>query len=144
MLNLREINRENYMECLRLTVAPAQRDFVASNAFSLAQAKYHPQCVPLAIYSDDVMVGFVMYCIDSDDDNYWVWRLMVDERHQRRGYGRRAMELVINRISEDKTRNQVLISFRPDNKVAENLYNSLGFVHTGRMIDGEVVVQLSW
>ena len=144
MITLREITRSNYLECLRLTVAPEQRELVSTNAFSLAQSRYHPETVPLVIYNQDTMVGFVMYCIDVDDDNYWVWRLMVDEKHQGKGYARQAMQLVIADITRDNTRNKILISFHPANTRAERLYKSLGFKHTGRTIDGETVMQLDY
>ena len=42
MILLREITRDNYMDCLRLKVKPEQLSFVASNAVSLAQSKYEP------------------------------------------------------------------------------------------------------
>jgi diamine N-acetyltransferase len=144
MITLREITRDNYLECLRLKVAPEQEGFVASNAISLAQSKYHPETVPLAIYHDETMVGFIMYCIDSDDDSYWIWRLMVDARYQSKGYGTQAMKQVIERITADKSRNKVFISFEPENSNAERLYAGLGFVHTGEIMRGEAVMRLDY
>jgi ribosomal protein S18 acetylase RimI-like enzyme len=50
------------------------------------------------------MVGFVMYGIDADDDNYWIYRLMIDARHQRKGYGRAAMTELLRRLQESGER----------------------------------------
>ena len=129
VITMREINRSNYLECLRLTVAPEQRDFVSTNAFSLAQSRHYPETVARPLYDPDTMVGFVMYCIAANDDNYWVWRLMVDEKHQGKGYARQAMQLVIAEITRDNTRNKILISLHPANMRAERLYESRGFPH---------------
>jgi diamine N-acetyltransferase len=96
----------------------------------------------LAIYDDDVAVGFTMYCLDPVDREYWIFRLMVDERHQSKGYGRKAMELLMERIRKDKEHHRIFISFEPDNLWAKKLYASLGFVPDGRVVDGEIVYQL--
>ena len=47
MITLREITRENYIACLLLKVKTEQENFVATNAISLAKAKYEPECIPI-------------------------------------------------------------------------------------------------
>ena len=144
MIILREVTRDNYVECLELKVRPDQASFVASNAYSLAESKFFADCYPRAIYNDDVMVGFIMYGIDSDDGNYWVARLMIDERYQSHGYGAEAMKQAMAAITCDKTHSKILISFEPENTHAEKLYTRLGFQHTGRVIEGELVMQYDY
>ena len=65
MVTLKEITAENFWDCIALRVSDAQADFVTPNAVSIAQAKVQPECIPLAVYSDDTLVGFAMYCIDG-------------------------------------------------------------------------------
>lgn len=144
MVYLKEITRDNYLECLKLKVRDDQRNFVASTAFSLAQSKFESQCIPVAIYNDGVMVGFLMYALDPDDNNYWIWRLMIDEKYQRKGYALEAMNKIISRITSDKSRNKILISFKESNTAAEALYKKVGFHHTGDIIDNEIVMQLDY
>lgn len=141
MLRLVEIDRYNYLSVLDLSVSPEQRDFVASNQYSLAQAYAQPECVPLALYAENRPVGFAMYCLDEDDHQYWIYRLMIDQRYQSVGYGRAAMHLLIDRIrglSDDEHR-LIYISFEPENVIAKSLYENLGFVPDGRVLYGEVV-----
>lgn len=52
---LREITKENFHECIRLQVAEDQVNNVASNVYSLAQAKVNPRLVPLAIYDGSIL-----------------------------------------------------------------------------------------
>ncbi|WP_136605432.1 GNAT family N-acetyltransferase [Paenibacillus dokdonensis] len=144
MIALKEIDRNNFFDVIKLRVADEQSEFVASNLFSLAQAKAFPECVCLAIYHDDVLVGFTMYCIDEEDHEYWIYRLMIDTKHQSKGYGKAAMELVIKRIKEDIQHHVIYISFEPDNIWAKLLYEKLGFEEDGRVIDGEVVYKLEY
>ncbi|WP_256872363.1 GNAT family N-acetyltransferase [Paenibacillus sp. 79R4] len=91
MIALREIDRDNFYDVIKLSVSDEQKEFVASNLFSLAQAKAYPECICLAINQDEVLVGFTMYCIDQEDQEYWIYRLMIDAAHQSKGYGKAAM-----------------------------------------------------
>ena len=84
MITLKEITKDNFWDCIELTVSKDQEDFVTSNAISIAQSKVQPECIPLAIYHHDIMVGFVMYCLDVDDNEYWIYRFMIDEKYQNR------------------------------------------------------------
>lgn len=100
MVTLKEITVDNFWDIIELEVGDDQRDLVTSNAVSIAQAKVQPECVPLAVYDGDVPVGFIMYCIDRDDGEYWIYRLMTDKRHQRKGYARQAMLLALAEIAK--------------------------------------------
>ena len=141
MLHLVEIDRYNYLSVLDLSVSPEQKDFVATNQYSLAQAYAQPECVPFALYAENRPVGFAMYSLDEDDHQYWIYRLMIDQRYQGVGYGREAMKLLIERIRElmDDEHKRIYISFEPENEIAKALYESLGFVPDGRILYGEVV-----
>ena len=144
MLRLVEIDRYNFRSVLNLSVFPEQETLVASNEYSLAQAYAQPECVPLGLYIGNTPVGFAMYCLDPEDRQYWIDRLMIDRNHQRKGYGREAMRLLISRIRAlaDERHTYVYISFEHENSAAKSLYESLGFVPDGREIDGETVYRL--
>lgn len=144
MIEFIEIDRHNFFDVIDLKVADEQKSFVASNVFSLAQAKAYPECVCLAIYCDDVLVGFTMYCMDFDDKEYWIYRLMIDEKFQGKGYGKAAMEELIDRIKQDRAHHVIYLSFEPENERAKRLYEKLGFVADGRVIDGEVVYKMKY
>ena len=139
-VELREITRDNWGECVRLAVADDQRHFVAPNVYSLAESKFCPEMVPLATYDGETMIGFTMYGHDTDE--WWIIRLMTDVKYQDRGYGRAAMTEVIRRIREQSPGTAILVSYEPTNAVAEKLYMSLGFEKTGQVEDGELVVRL--
>ncbi|MED5016567.1 GNAT family N-acetyltransferase [Paenibacillus chibensis] len=144
MIALKEIDRSNFFDVIKLSVTDEQRGFVATNVFSLAQAKAFPECVCLAIYNDDTLAGFTMYCMDAEDHEYWIYRLMIDTKYQSKGYGKAAMEKLIERIKEDKQHRIIYISFEPENVWAKHLYEKLGFEEDGRVIDGEVVYKLEY
>ena len=143
-MTLREITRDNWLPCVRLKVAPEQEPFVASNGVSLAQSKYEPEWIPLALYNDEEMVGFVMYGVNRDEGKYWILRVMVDRRYQGHGYGRAAMRLLLERLRAIPGCDEVAISYEPENEVARHLYASCGFRETGEVLEGETVARLSF
>jgi diamine N-acetyltransferase len=93
-VTLREITKENWRDILRLKVAPHQEQFVASSAMSIAEAHFNPEVAWFrAIYAGDVPVGFLMLEDDVVQQEYFLWRFMIGEQYQGRGYGRKALEL---------------------------------------------------
>ncbi len=138
---LRPVDATNWLEVIQLQVAEDQRHFVASNLFSLAQAKIFDRYVPLAIYEAAVpqaLVGFATYGPHLPSELPWIDRLMSDARFQRRGVGRAAMLALMERIQHERP-GPMRISYEPDNQAAEALYASLGFMPTGEVLEGEIV-----
>ncbi|MGD6842606.1 GNAT family N-acetyltransferase [Bacillus infantis] len=144
MIHLKEVDRHNFFDVIDLKVGEEQKSFVATNLFSLAQAKAYPECQCLAIYHEEELVGFTMYCMDFDDKEYWIYRLMIDAKYQSKGYGKAAMEKLIEQIKEDKDHQVIYLSFEPENDRAKELYEKLGFEADGRVIDGEIVFKLGY
>jgi diamine N-acetyltransferase len=142
-VTLRAITRDNWRDVVRLKTTEVQKDFVAANVYSIAQSKVQPECVPLAIYAEETVVGFAMYALDQDDGNYWIYRLMIDAHHQSQGHGRAALRALVALLCELPDCDRIMISVVPENEVAFDLYRSEGFVETGQIIDDEAVLALA-
>ncbi len=140
-VSLREITPENFNECVKLSVAEDQKSFVAPNVYSIAQSKIYPTNNTCAVYADDEMVGFVMFGLDTDDDRYYLGRLMIDEKHQGKGFGKAATLEVIERLKQIADCKEIYLSFVPENETAEKLYKSVGFERTGEMNGKEIVMR---
>jgi diamine N-acetyltransferase len=148
MITLREITSENYEECLALKVRDDQRDFVASNVKSLADAwVFYTVARPFAIYNDDIMVGFLMVDTDPNlvgsNELCFLWRFMIDAKYQGCGYGKGAMQEVINYVKSNFNPKTFETSTTPGNDAAENLYRSFGFIPNGKYIGDEKVLVLN-
>lgn len=141
-VSLRPVSRENFYECERLSVAEGQERFVATNAYSIAQASVEPGCTPLVVYAGEEVVGFAMYTLNPNDGKYWIHRFMVSGENQGKGYGRAGMEALIELVSEKIGCDEIFISWVLENTAAEKLYENLGFVKTGKIKDGEVIARL--
>lgn len=125
-ITLREVTLENWLECIRLQVDKIQSDYIPSNALSLAESKFRPSCVPQAIYAEQKMVGFLMY--ELQKENCELTRLMIDYHHQRKGYGKSALRLLIQKMRiEHSECQQIVANFIHENVGALRLFKQLGF-----------------
>ena len=158
MIRLEAINGENVWDILKLKVSEQQKNFVAPNDVSIIEAyvalAHHGNAFPFGIYDGDVPVGFCMIGFGTDDDwvdapavaenNYNLWRLMIDERFQGRGYGRAVMKQIIDFIHSEPCgpAQYCWLSYEPDNVKAKALYASFGFQETGDMDGDELIAVL--
>ncbi|MBW4444765.1 MAG: GNAT family N-acetyltransferase [Plectolyngbya sp. WJT66-NPBG17] len=141
-VTLREITKENLRAVLRLKVAPHQEQFVASNAVSIAEAHFSPEVAWFrAIYAGDVPVGFLMLEDDVAQQAYFLWRFMIGELYQGRGYGRKALELFFAHVKTRPGANAVETSCVPTEGGPRPFYEKMGFVYTGKDEDGELVMR---
>lgn len=143
MIELREITRENYEECLSLKVAEHQKAFVSSTVHSLAQAwVFYKTAYPFAIYAEGRMVGFLMLGYYELKDQYTLWKFMIDERYQKKGYGRKALALGMKYLIDRFGVKEVYTAYLEGNHVARELYASFGFRETGEIEENQV--EMKW
>jgi diamine N-acetyltransferase len=110
----------------------------------LAQSKVQPECIPLAVYDDELLVGFVMNCIDEDDGEYWIYRLMIDKQYQSKGYGKKAMKKLLEIMEQDKSHNKIFLGVHKESINAVKLYKSFGFDFTGQIFGKEHIMKLDY
>lgn len=158
MLRLEKITGGNVWDILKLRVSESQKDFVAGNDISIIEAYTaitgNGHAFPFGIYEDDTPVGFLMIGFGKDDywenapqiaqGNYSLWRLMIDRRYQKKGYGRGAIRLALEFIKTFPCGKAEFcwLSYEPENVVARRLYHSFGFAETGEMDGNEIIAAL--
>ncbi len=142
VVELREVTKDTVRAIGILQVAASQRGFVAPNAVSFAEAMFEPKAWFRAVVADDIPVGFVMLSVDEVEPEYYLWRFMIDERYQGRGYGRVAIGLVVDHVRTLPNATELLVSWVPADGGPEPFYRGLGFEPTGEVDDGEVVAKL--
>ncbi|MBD2796791.1 GNAT family N-acetyltransferase [Xenorhabdus sp. 18] len=135
LITLTEVNKNNFKAVCDLSVTDEQLDYIAENAFSIAQSKFFPSYQTRAICLDGEPVGFFMW-VPDDNQRIMIWRFMVDKNHQNKGIGCKALSLALDEIRCTNQLKEIAISYDPNNLVAKNLYASFGFVEVG--IDEEV------
>ena len=146
-IRLEPINENNREAVLALSVREDQ-PFVARNDVSLRQAEEanaeQPGLArPFAIYADEKLVGFCMFAFnpedEDEDDRYWLWRFMIDENEQGKGYGQAALQEII-RYFKANGADRLFLCTEPDNELGMHIYHKAGFRETGIIDGGEAVL----
>jgi diamine N-acetyltransferase len=144
MITLRDVTRDNWVECIRLTLHDNQQGNVASNVETIAESKFEEHHRLRAIYLVDRLVGLLAYAHEDDpldEELFWIFRLMVDKDCQRQGIGIAAMKLAITEIAELRAR-RIRTMHKPTNLAAASLYRKLGFREIGYQDDGDVLLEM--
>ncbi len=97
--------------------------FVSSNSASLAKAYvYYDDAIPLAVYNEDLMVGFILL----------------------RYYEEQAMELVIEQMKSERKYTKIILCYIDGDEAAKRLYSRLGFYHTGEVDENEIIMRFDF
>lgn len=127
MIHLEQVTKDNYEACIQCRVKENQKRYVADNCYSLAQAAYEPNTFPLAIYEDETVVGMLLYDDDPEIPGWSMSRLMIDQKHQHKGYGKLAIEAFLSYFYRRHPKEDLYTSAEVDNEIAIHLYELLGF-----------------
>ena len=144
-VTLQEINVKTVRGICRLsdTLTDPQDMLVAPNALSLAQAHFNKHAWSRAVYSGKTPVGFLLLYDNVEKPEYFLWRYMIDAKYQGRGYGRSALNLLIDYVKTRPGAKELLVSYVPAEGGPEKFYAKLGFVNTGVEHDGEMEMKLT-
>ncbi len=153
MITLRKVDRSNWHETLLLAVQPDQQKFISDYApiAAIALAKAYVGAVglswvPYAIYAEQQNVGFFALAFSANSqEDIWLFHFFIDQRFQRRGYGKAALSEIIRLVQQiypDRTGISLLV--HPENTVAQALYQNSGFRLTKEELWGEPVYRLKF
>jgi len=137
-VSLREVTDDNLKDVISLSVSDEQQDFVAPNVNSLAEAAVVSDAWFRAIYEGETPVGFLMLSDSRAQQRYYLWRMMIDREHQRKGYESASLSLLVNHVSTLPGATNLYVSWIPDPGGPAPFYKKFGFVETGR-IEGQEV-----
>ena len=139
---------------LALSVGPGQDRFVASVETSFRDAVVDAHAMPRmwTVHDGDTAVGFVMISdgipverLASDEDlvgPYYLWRLMIDRRFQRRGYGTATLDAVVAYLRDRPSADVLWTSAGQGDGSPQPFYERYGFAATDRVVEDEVVLGL--
>ncbi len=136
IIELREVSLENLDEVINLEVAVDQKDLVADNLYSIAQAALNPAGWRRAAYLDDQPVGFTFVKQEDQGRRIYICRFMVDWRWQRRGIGRRIMMQLLDLLFSSPLVQLVDLAVSTQPGGAGDFYKKCGFIATGEDFRG--------
>ena len=133
---MQEIDMSNFSTVSKMKVYDEQKGFVGSADWiiALAYADRRRNSHVMAIVLNEIPIGIVMtseFTMDNETGFYYIPQIFIDKTYQRQGYGRQAMEIVIDMLSAERHYDSVRLDVDKADIAAINLYRSLGFTETG-------------
>ncbi len=158
MIDLRKIVYQNLYDIANLSVAEDQKRFITPNTDSIMQAYVaitnHSVALPFGIYEDETPVGFIMFGYTPKDSielpeitrgNYCLWRIMIDQRYQNKGYGKAAVEMgteYVRQLAMGAAK-YCWLCYQPENEVTVKLCRSIGFRDCGEKLNDKHIALLA-
>ena len=103
---------------------------------------YPPDSDPVwlrAIYAGETPVGLMMTSERPDRGEYFLWRLMIDQRFQSNGYGRGAVQLLIERIRRSSNPRVLITSYLNVDANSGRFYERMGFKYSRDLTDTDEI-----
>lgn len=141
MIHLEDITPDNWRE--ELKVSKEQERYVsdAMKILARAYAFRNQRSYACIIYEEGEPIGMALYYDCDELQAYDFSQLFIDERYQGRGYGKMAAKLILDRMRKDGKYSEVVLCYIEGNKAAKEMYEKLGFYHTGEADEDEIVMR---
>ncbi len=143
MIRLELVDETSFDAVTDMTVSQEEERRVASNLYSLAQAWLYRdkgQLEPLAIWAGTQVVGFVL--LAKEGQSWLIWRLMIGQEFQNRGYGKEALRYLIRIAQADQICQTLTVHYVIGNHKMRGILTSLGFQSAG-MVGHEIKMELN-
>jgi diamine N-acetyltransferase len=136
-----------------LRLGPGQDQYLNSieEIFEEADEEQRAMPHPWAVHDAETgaLVGFAMISDNipepMDDDlvgPYFLWKLLIDHQHQRRGYGAATLDAVAGYVATRPGADVLYTSCSDGPGSPRGFYLRYGFTDTGRVLDGENILAI--
>ena len=133
-LRLIPVTIDNYINVIKLCVAPEQEQFVGTPAEAMADKLFHPQFIMCAIehVESNKLIGFLMYDPASPKtnpvNNVALERFLLDCHFQGKGFGVKSLRLFVEHIRRAYPNTDMIeLRTNTDNYAAIAVYRKVGF-----------------
>ena len=136
MIRLINITEDNWMEVASLSVKEEQKGYVAPAIGILARGYVYRDCNAkvYAFDHDGIIVGMALVREFTDEPlGYDLQQFMIDEKYQQKGYGSRALQLILDELRAENHYDYVELCVKKADAEAIRLYEKHGFTDSGYM-----------
>ena len=144
MVWLKNAAKDDYS--LGLDVHEDQHCFVASykNILDYAfEGQDRERTYAFIVCDEDVAVGIIEYSDCAEIKAYNLLYLFIDRRYQGKGYGLKAIQLLLEKLRQEKKFDKVSVTLYENNDAARKLYEKAGFAPNGFVFEDEYDMEMS-
>ena len=127
-LHFEAVNSRNRAEVEHLEVFAEQSGFIESVTQCLQEADKLELWRPVGIYDRSMLIGFAMYGYFPEPAPD---RLLIDKKYQGKGYGKRVVLALLDRLRTEYSCDTIYLSVYETNSHAIHLYQQIGFHFNG-------------
>ena len=134
MIKLTEVTEANWLDIADLSVKEDQRSYVAPAIGILARGYVYRDCNAriYAFDNDGVIVGVALVReFDEEPAGYDLQQFMIDQRFQNKGYGAKALGLILDELRNEGHYDHVEVCVKKEDAEAIHLYEKHGFMDSG-------------
>ena len=124
-----------------LKVTPEQTQFIDTNVYSIALAYCNPHVTCFGLFLNDIPIGFTMLNLDPLKEIYCIDRLMIDCHYQNMGYGRQAINEIVNYVKSRYVADAIEVCVVDVENSPINFYLKMGFEDTHEFNDDERILK---
>lgn len=138
MIHLVDVNEENWIDIIRLSVNEEQQKYLDRPIGIIARGYIYRNCNGrvFGIADDSQLVGVALVRDFTDEPiNYDLQQFMIDRRFQNKGYGTEALQLILNFLKQEGRYNSVEVCVNREDSMALHVYEKVGFVDSGYIDD---------
>ena len=133
-MRLISVTEDNWVDVASLSVKEEQKKYVAPAIGILARGYVYRDCNAkiYAFENDGVIVGTALVREFTDEPlGYDLQQFMIDEKYQGKGYGSRALELILDELRKEGRYDHVELCVKKADAEAIRLYGKHGFADSG-------------
>ncbi|MGG0153164.1 GNAT family N-acetyltransferase [Bacillus mycoides] len=138
-LHICKITKENRHEIANLKVTEEQHEFIEStvaNCLIETDTKYKENAVSVGLYDSNTPIGYAMYgWFEEEEKSVYLNQFIIDSTCQGKGYAKPLLGLLMEYFKEVYNCKVMYLSIHLENKLAQKLYESIGFHLTGEIDD---------
>lgn len=134
MVYLKEVDENNWKEIAALELFEEQKPFLDTPIGIVARGYVYRNCNAkvFGIANEEKIIGAALIRdFDEEPVGYDLQQFMIDKNFQNKGYGRQALELILNYLKAEKRFDRVEICAKKADIPAIKLYEKAGFKKSG-------------
>lgn len=134
MLRLTDINEDSFIAARTLAVAPEQQGYLDNAVGILARGYLYREANARvwAVDLDGTIIGLALVKdLNEEPACYDLQQFMIDRRWQGRGWGARALRLILDRLAAEGKYDCVEVCVKRADSAALRVYGRTGFADTG-------------
>lgn len=139
MIKLKKLTRNNYFSVVSLDAGDNGK-YVSPNSETISYAfMFDDISNLLVIYNNDNVIG-IIFARGKMNERIFINRFMIDKKYQGKGYGKKSLLMALKYFTNKYKTNKIYIT--SSNPIAIKLYETLGFVKTGKKYRHEFELKL--